>query len=198
MLWNVTCVILHITFSNRAECYLRLEHYENVVRDCTNALGLTFEKISVYVKTLFRRAKAMKALNRPFEALGKNSARMRIWWGSVRLQRKSWNAAKLRIKRVWLYHLSQSIVTFTLKYTSCQKLSELFLYDRKQHQLYSKRYRITLISYFMPQSFFVLLVSLLFFIFVESRSIFVGPLIAPILDFVWPSPWVSKPCRVMP
>ena len=35
--------------------------------------------------------------------------------------------------------------------------------------------------------------TVLFKIFCWTKVHFVGPLIAPILDFMWPSPWVSKP-----
>ena len=56
--------------SNRAECHLRKTRYQEVIRDTTLALAQGFQSIRVYVKTMYRRAKAFYAINRPFEALG--------------------------------------------------------------------------------------------------------------------------------
>ena len=62
--------VLPVTCSNSAECLLRLRQWTDVVRETTLSLATAFEESSVYIKTLFRRAKALKALNKSFEAIG--------------------------------------------------------------------------------------------------------------------------------
>ena len=59
-------------YSNSAECFLRLRNWEDVVREATLSLANAFSDNPVYIKTLFRRAKAFFFLNKPFEALGKS------------------------------------------------------------------------------------------------------------------------------
>ncbi|KAG9042909.1 TOM (translocase of outer membrane) complex component [Tulasnella sp. UAMH 9824] len=56
-----------VFYSNRAACYLNLQppEYENVVRDCDEALKLD----PIYIKALNRRAGALEALGRNEEAL---------------------------------------------------------------------------------------------------------------------------------
>jgi tetratricopeptide (TPR) repeat protein len=57
-----------VLYSNRAECYLRLDMYEKAVLDATRSINCMFNRSSVYSKTCFRRAKAMFALGRYYEA----------------------------------------------------------------------------------------------------------------------------------
>lgn len=43
------------------------------MRESTLSLASAFEESQVYIKNLFRRAKALHALNKPFEALGRST-----------------------------------------------------------------------------------------------------------------------------
>ena len=62
--------------SNSAACCLRLHLYLEAVREATLAVGAAFCSSPLYLKTLFRRAKAFQQLNRPFEALGEFEKRI--------------------------------------------------------------------------------------------------------------------------
>ena len=63
-----SCDIDSVLYSNRAECYLRVHMYEKAVLDATRAINCMFNRSSVYSKTCFRRAKALFAMGRYYEA----------------------------------------------------------------------------------------------------------------------------------
>ena len=82
--------------SNRSECHLRLKKYHEAMRDATLSIGATYSDSSVYIKTLYRRAKAFHELKRPFEALGKYGFpalyihKGHNLWGGYRFHNFSW------------------------------------------------------------------------------------------------------------
>ena len=67
-------------FANRAACFLELELYDDVVKDCISSLKIK----PTYTKALMRRGRAYEALSKPREAVADFKAAEALQSGLVK------------------------------------------------------------------------------------------------------------------